>query len=69
MYQPYYFFPLPNPVQLILAGPFFLLADLLHIEAVGRHAGYSPLLESDLPQGPPVLQLIHPLPLFLLNHP
>ena len=52
---------------------FFRVADLpalvLHCAIVGRHAGYDPPLDLDFrPQGPPVLQLTQPLPLFWLNH-
>jgi len=45
------------------------LADLLlHCAIVGRHAGYAPLLRSERPHGPPVLQLTQPLPLLRPNH-
>jgi hypothetical protein len=50
-----------------LNGP--LPADL-HCAFVGLQAGYLPPSSASLlPQGPPVLQFIHPLPLFLANQP
>jgi hypothetical protein len=41
----------------------------LHMESVGRHAGYDLFSPSDLPHGSPVLQSTHPLPPLRMNHP
>lgn len=56
--------------QLIRFPLVFLFAADVHCALVGRQAGYARLdLVADLrPHGLPVLQSIHPLPLFLLNH-
>lgn len=56
--------------QLILAALVFFRAADVHCALVGRQAGYARLdFFADLrPHGLPVLQSIHPLPLFLLNH-
>lgn len=56
--------------QLIRFALVFLFAADVHCALVGRQAGYARLdLVADLrPHGLPVLQSIHPLPLFLPNH-